>query len=109
MGRGRRHSVTSETDERDIAFMEFLALPGTEVIALDNQLGGERKSTEFILGKQEEREEFVWDGGEGEGQEGQGQKKKRRRTMHARWTMRRGVGSDGRTGDGGEIGGGGGV
>ncbi|KAF2849197.1 hypothetical protein T440DRAFT_499999 [Plenodomus tracheiphilus IPT5] len=88
----KKRRGTMDTDDPD--FMEFLALPGEEVIALDDEPGRERKSTELILGKGEsERDlEFAWPQRELDEEDGTGEKRKekRRHTLHSSWGFRSG-------------------
>jgi hypothetical protein len=74
--------------EREPTFAEFLAAPGEEVIALSEQRRS--GSTEPILSRHEDGErEFAWPVSTSPN--------RKRQTIYASWTMRRGVGSDGRT------------
>jgi hypothetical protein len=80
--------AVTATNEHAQTFVEFLARPGEEVIQLSEQK--RRESTEPILGKHEDGvSEFAWPVG--------ASPNRKRQTIHASWTMRRGVASDGRT------------
>jgi hypothetical protein len=76
------------TREREQTFVEFLAAPGEEVIQLNEQRS--RGSTEPILSRHEDGErDFTWPVNTSPN--------RKRQTIHASWTIRRGVASDGRT------------
>jgi hypothetical protein len=85
-------STTKPTAARteEISFVEFLARPGEEVITLNEQRS--RGSTEPILQEQDVTHDFPWPV--------QKNQSRKRQTIHASWTMRRGVASDGRTAGG---------
>ncbi|CBX99474.1 hypothetical protein LEMA_P087130.1 [Plenodomus lingam JN3] len=84
----RNRSGTMDTDDPE--FMDFLALPGDEIIPLEDLPGRERRSTELILNKGDnERDmEFSWPlGPDAVGEE---PKERRRKTARASWSMIRG-------------------
>ncbi|KAI8932863.1 hypothetical protein NX059_010344 [Plenodomus lindquistii] len=84
----RRRRETLDTDDPD--FMDFFALPGEDVIALDEDPGRERKSTDLILGKVESERslEFPWP--QRPDAVVEGRKERRRQTVHSSWSTRRG-------------------
>ncbi|KAH9870096.1 hypothetical protein J1614_007018 [Plenodomus biglobosus] len=86
--KNRGHRETMDTDDPD--FMEFLALPGNEVIALDEDPGRERKSTELILSKEEDEtaSELPWP--QRPDAVVEGRRERRRQTGHTSWSRRRG-------------------
>jgi hypothetical protein len=78
------------TDEPTL--MEFLAQPGEEVIPMSDRPGHVRESEERILQQPGvDGVDFPWPAKINE--------RRNRRTIHASWTLRNGVGSDGRTRD----------
>jgi hypothetical protein len=81
---------TTGTRTDEPTFMEFLARRGEEVIALSESSGKDRSSTERILQRPEDdRLNFPWPPNMNQS--------KKRQTVHASWTLQKGVASDGRT------------
>ncbi|KAH7066842.1 hypothetical protein BKA63DRAFT_453196 [Paraphoma chrysanthemicola] len=76
---------TLSNDEATLA--EFLARPGEEVIPMGNGAGTSRNAAHQVL-KTDDMVDFPWPANP---------KRTKRQTIHATWTLRRGIGSDGRT------------
>jgi hypothetical protein len=78
----------SSTRPKEQSLLEFLARPGEEVIAMNDREEHGRESTDRILRQPSlSSVEFPWPVKMNE----------RRQTIHASWTLRNGVASDGRT------------
>lgn len=85
--RERNSTMRMRADEP--TFVEFLARPGEDVITLNESDGHRQRTTEHILHTQNDNVlEFPWPVKPND---------RKRRTVHASWTLRRGVASDGRT------------
>jgi hypothetical protein len=70
-------------------FVEFLVPPGAEVMPMDSQSGKDRLIMNVILSRRDPTDiQFPWPV--------RPKVHRKRETMHARWTLWRGVGSDGR-------------
>jgi hypothetical protein len=93
---GGKSETTKSAEEKpertvshyDATFAEFLARPGEEVIALSERVGRDQYSGERML-QDDDVVDFPWPVRSNERQ--------KRQTIHATWTLKRGVGSDGRT------------
>jgi hypothetical protein len=88
-----RHQPISITGQMDTpTLLEFMAHPGEEVFALNGCSRDGRTSTDPILNQQPgvDGVNFPWPAKRRDSD-------RRRQTMHASWTLRDGVASDGRT------------
>jgi len=81
-------STRDKTREDDSTFAEFLARPGGDVIALSKQSEQRGEAVERIVHSPDDGLDLPWPGKPND---------KKRQTIHASWTLRKGVASDGRT------------
>lgn len=89
---GKNTNKSGSRQLNEPTLLEFLAQPGEEVIALHDNPGNGRESTERILQQAGETEmDFPWPAKINE--------RRKRQTIHSNWPLQNGLASNGRTGD----------